>query len=143
MPKILFICTGNYFRSRFAEAWFNHRAGEAGLDWRAFSRGFYPHMAPPGISPHTARAVEELGIATEHVAPDKVKLSETDLLEAALVIAMKESEHRPYFERHYPEWTDEIQYWEAHDIDVQPPVQGLVAIRLQVDRLIAAIQSKK
>ena len=36
---ILFICTGNYYRSRFAEAFFNHHAEVRGLCWRAISRG--------------------------------------------------------------------------------------------------------
>ena len=33
MPKaVLFLCSGNYYRSRHAEAVFNHRAAAAGLD---------------------------------------------------------------------------------------------------------------
>ena len=36
---VLFLCTGNYYRSRFAEVLFNHVAGERGLGWRAESRG--------------------------------------------------------------------------------------------------------
>jgi protein-tyrosine phosphatase len=32
-PKImLFLCTGNYYRSRFAELLFNHLAKQRGLD---------------------------------------------------------------------------------------------------------------
>jgi hypothetical protein len=39
-PKImLFLCTGNYYRSRFAELLFNHLAKQRGLDWQATSRG--------------------------------------------------------------------------------------------------------
>lgn len=141
MARILFICTGNYFRSRFAEAYFNHLSAAEGIEWKAFSRGFFPNMAPPGISPHTRKAIRLLGIEEVHVAPDKHKLSEADLLEADLVIALKDSEHRPYFEAYFPEWADQVQYWEAHDIDVQPPDQGLLAIRLQVDRLFQALKN--
>ncbi len=36
---VLFLCTGNYYRSRFAEALFNSVAGKMGLPWRASSRG--------------------------------------------------------------------------------------------------------
>lgn len=40
MPNtILFICTGNYYRSRYAEIYFNHLVSKIDLDWRAFSRG--------------------------------------------------------------------------------------------------------
>ena len=36
---VLFLCTGNYYRSRFAEILFNSVAGKMGLQWRASSRG--------------------------------------------------------------------------------------------------------
>jgi len=36
---VLFLCTGNYYRSRHAEAVFNHHAERLGLGWRAVSRG--------------------------------------------------------------------------------------------------------
>ena len=36
---VLFLCTGNYYRSRFAEAVFNSVAARMGLSWRASSRG--------------------------------------------------------------------------------------------------------
>ncbi|WP_372478273.1 arsenate reductase/protein-tyrosine-phosphatase family protein [Nostoc mirabile] len=39
MNKILFLCTGNYYRSRFAEHLFNWLATKQGLDWQADSRG--------------------------------------------------------------------------------------------------------
>ena len=37
--RLLFLCTGNYYRSRFAELLFNALAREAGLSWIASSRG--------------------------------------------------------------------------------------------------------
>jgi protein-tyrosine phosphatase len=39
VKTILFLCTGNYYRSRFAEELFNHHAERAGLYWVAQSRG--------------------------------------------------------------------------------------------------------
>jgi protein-tyrosine-phosphatase len=38
MPSILFLCAGSYYRSRFAEELFNHRAPGLGLAWSATSR---------------------------------------------------------------------------------------------------------
>ena len=37
---VLFLCTGNYYRSRFAEALFDSVAVRMGLPWRASSRGW-------------------------------------------------------------------------------------------------------
>ena len=39
MPTVLFLCSGNYYRSRFAEIFFNWLAPQQGLNWRAESRG--------------------------------------------------------------------------------------------------------
>ena len=36
---VLFLCTGNYYRSRFAEILFNSVAEKMGLPWKASSRG--------------------------------------------------------------------------------------------------------
>jgi protein-tyrosine-phosphatase len=38
MKRVLFLCTGNYYRSRFAELLFNYRARSTGLAWEASSR---------------------------------------------------------------------------------------------------------
>jgi protein-tyrosine-phosphatase len=36
---VLFFCTGNYYRSRFAQIVFNSVAGKMGLPWNASSTG--------------------------------------------------------------------------------------------------------
>ena len=37
--NVLFLCTGNYYCSRFAEILFDSVAGKMGLHWKASSRG--------------------------------------------------------------------------------------------------------
>ncbi|MBD3320550.1 MAG: hypothetical protein GF350_05575 [Chitinivibrionales bacterium] len=39
--SILFLCTGNYYRSRFAEILFNTISGALELEWKAISRGVH------------------------------------------------------------------------------------------------------
>lgn len=39
MNIVLFLCMGNYYRSRFAEEIFNDLAERGGLPWKAQSRG--------------------------------------------------------------------------------------------------------
>ena len=38
MESILFLCTGNYYRSRLAEEYFNHLAAAKQLSTKAYSR---------------------------------------------------------------------------------------------------------
>src|SRR5207237_6225035 len=60
---VLFLCTGNYYRSRFAEHYFNALAAAAGLAWRAVSRGLRLNPNNPGpISRQTVRWLGERGI---------------------------------------------------------------------------------
>ena len=40
MKRVLFLCTGNYYRSRFAELLFNSIAQGRELGWQADSCGF-------------------------------------------------------------------------------------------------------
>ena len=59
MNKILFLCTGNYYRSRFAEHLFNWLATKQGLDWQADSRGLALERGinskPKSFSPESDR----------------------------------------------------------------------------------------
>src|SRR5690349_7075658 len=105
MRKLLFLCTGNYYRSRFAEILFNQLAREGCLDWTAFSRavaierGARWNVGP--ISAHAREACRVRGITL----PDPISLPtqacEADFAAAHRVIALKEAEHRPYIEQRF------------------------------------------
>ena len=61
MHVVLFLCTGNYYRSRFAEMLFNWLAPQRQLSWRADSRGLDPDPLNYGpISRHTREALQQL-----------------------------------------------------------------------------------
>jgi protein-tyrosine phosphatase len=137
MHHVLFICTGNYYRSRFAEAVFNHLARQHRLNWRAFSRGLAIHLAPEdGLSIHTRAALAARGIPEEHTATAKAPVTEQDLRRADLRIALKEAEHRPYIHAHFPTWEDRILYWHVHDLDEADADQALPEIESQVGALV-------
>lgn len=144
MREILFICTGNYYRSRYAEALFNHEASRRGLDWRAVSRGLAIHLAPPrGLSPHTIRQLQERGIPRGGTGADPVQAQESDFRRAVRVVALKETEHRPLMVRLHPGWVNRIGYWEISDLDAATPEVALGAIETQVAALIRELEGAK
>src|SRR5712672_1613146 len=114
MRKLLFLCTANYYRSRFAEMLFNHLAVESQLNWKADSRGIATILGADNtdvISENTVNKLMGLGvvIGNNHRRPIQVQIQ--DFERADLVIALDEQEHRPYMQRWFLDWTDRIQYW--------------------------------
>ena len=138
--EVLFICTGNYYRSRFAEALFNHNAIEAELPWRAFSRGVAVHLAPTDLSPHTRQALETRGIDIRMTAPTRIALTEIDLHRAERRIALKRTEHEKHIADRFPEWREKVESWDIDDLDVAPPDEALPHLEQAVLRLLRELQ---
>ncbi len=134
--RVLFICTGNYYRSRFAEAVFNSGAEERGLDWRAFSRGLATHLVEGDLSPHTEDRMRRRGVDRRHTAPGRQSLTEADLRSADRVIALQEEEHRPMLAAAFPRWEPRVEYWDVADLGFAEPGDALDAIERRVDRLL-------
>ena len=141
--RVLFICTGNYYRSRFAEAFFNARAEERGLAWRAISRGLATHLVEGDLSPHTADRLRRHGIERRHTAPTRQSLTEADLRAADRVIALQEAEHRPLMAAAFPAWETRAEYWGVADLDGAEPADALTAIERRVDRLLDDLAARE
>lgn len=141
MSEILFICTGNYYRSRFAEAVFNHHALRARLAWRAFSRGLAIELAPPDspISPHTIEGLHRRSIALACTGPRPQSLVETDLRRAVRIVALKEAEHRPMIAMRFPGWETRVEFWHVSDIDQTDPTEALDVIESRVRTLVSEL----
>jgi protein-tyrosine phosphatase len=136
-PTVLFLCTGNYYRSRFAELYFNALAIEHGSRWRADSRGLRIHPGNVGpISTHTIRWLTDMGIALPDPLRFPIPIAEDDLASAQLVVAIKEAEHRPLLEANHPAWAERVEYWHIHDLDVAMPESALPLLRAKVKELM-------
>ena len=143
LKTVLFLCTGNYYRSRFAEELFNHRAARDGLGWRADSRALAVERGKNNVGPIShlvLHALEARGCAPQGVARMPQPCTRTDLEEAALVIALKDSEHRPVMRERFPGWEARTEFWLVDDIDVAPPDQALAAIEREVERLLGRLR---
>lgn len=141
MKQVLFLCTGNYYRSRYAEIMFNVLAHRAGLPHRAFSRGLAPSPRNVGpMSQHTIEALTRLGIEhTEHLR-DPIDVSEADFDKAELTIAVKEAEHRPLMQRRFPALVDRVEYWHVDDLDYADPAIALPHLDALLGSLITRLK---
>jgi protein-tyrosine phosphatase len=98
VKTVLFLCTGNYYRSRFAEELFNHQAERGGLDWIAQSRGLALERGAHNvglISPFALHALKEMSISARGADRFPQQCTADDLASADFVVAVKEQEHRP------------------------------------------------
>jgi protein-tyrosine phosphatase len=136
MKTVLFLCTGNYYRSRLAEFYFNHLAAEHGQPWRATSRGLRITGSNVGpLSAHTRAWLAQQGISASepHRMPEPVK--EADFWSAQHIVAVKEAEHRSIIEDAFPQWTDRVEFWHVHDLDAATPDEAIPQLVAHVDEL--------
>ena len=145
MPKrtdktVLFLCTGNYFRSRFAEIVFNHVAGKFGLAWKASSRALAPDPAKRNVGPMARVAIDALEQMGIRAAADFARLPQEvtseELEQAQCIVALKQTEHLPMLEERFPAWVEKVEFW---DVDDDPKVLEL--IEREVMDLIARLIS--
>ncbi len=137
--RVLFICTGNFYRSRFAEAVFNHHAELRKLPWAAFSRGLAIHLAEGHLSTFTTEALGTRQIELRHTNAGRIRLSEDDLLNSDYRIAMDHSEHFAMMRSQFPTWADQIDYWDVSDIPFRASEDALPEIELKVMQLLEEV----
>lgn len=145
MRQVLFICSGNFYRSRFAEAVFNHHAAQRQLGVRAFSRGLATHLVQGEgeISLYARFALAARGIPIHHTGTHPVQLSRADLERAFRVIAVKEAEHRPLMRQLFPDWAERIEYWTVHDLDAATPDVSIPLLERRVLALLEACAERQ
>ena len=125
-PKtILFLCTGNYYRSRFAEILFNSVATRMGLPWQATSCGLALERGVNNIGPMAVSALEDLtkrGLRVPTRMP--VQATAKDFEQADWVVALKEDEHLPLLRERFPDWGSKVEFWHVDDVpDIFPLIE--------------------
>jgi protein-tyrosine phosphatase len=138
MKQVLFLCSANYYRSRFAEHLFNWLAPRRSILWNADSRGLEVERWGDigAISAYAVQALKlrEIPISGNHRRPQQLALE--DLTKSELVVALKESEHRTMMADLFPEWEDAVEYWHIHDLDCAEPEEALPVLENHVRGLV-------
>jgi protein-tyrosine phosphatase len=141
--KILFLCTGNYYRSRFAEYFFNYQANQQNLNWFADSRGLALERGVNNVGKisHyavTALANKEIILGQNINFPQQLQI--VDLETSARIIALDKLEHLPLMRERFPQWADKIEYWLVHDIDKTAADEALKQIEMGILILIQELR---
>jgi protein-tyrosine phosphatase len=137
MKTVLFLCSGNYYRSRYAEILFNWQAQQCSLAWKADSRGLDPDLMNPGpMSRDTMAALRKLGIPFDKYLRLPLTVTDGDFHGAHHVVAVKEAEHRPMIERTFSKWLDRVEFWHVHDLDYCGPEETIPHLHREVVGLV-------
>jgi protein-tyrosine phosphatase len=142
MKRVLFLCSGNYYRSRFAEIFFNWHAEHRGLPWRAESRGLALDDRNAGpLSRHTSAHLAARGISWAEYLRSPLPVTDSDFATANRVIAVKAAEHQAMVETKFPAWRDRVEYWHVHDLDCATPPETLAHLEREVVQLLTGLSA--
>lgn len=148
MKIVLFLCTGNYYRSRYAEEMFNYLAPAECPGWRAASRGIAVDLGTKNVGPiarSAARALQDRGVDFKPLLARKpMQVAIADLDSADHIVALKREEHFPLMQKRFPSWVAvndpcRIEYWRIHDVDRMSPEQALPLIEEQLRGLLGRL----
>jgi len=139
IKTVLFLCTGNYYRSRFAEELFNHRSAGCAPEYQAISRALAIERGIDNPGPLSRFAIDGLRIRGvtpkgDRRFPRQCVLE--DLERAQCVVALNEAEHRPLMRERFPQWETRIQYWNIEDVGFLDPKIALATLDADVNALL-------
>ena len=142
--KILFLCTGNYYRSRFAEEYFNHLIELKGIKWRASSKGLSKNMPSPNnpgpISVHALEAIKERHIQSNNLSRYPQPIDNDDFISYHKIIALSKEEHEPMLKERFEQHLEKITYFEVGDLPLEAPKSAMHKISLLVEKLVEELK---
>ncbi len=145
MKQILFLCSGNYYRSRFCELYFNALAERSRLSWRADSSALLRDLSDTGnvgaIAKEVIEKLNELGVESlAHPRMPKIATAK-QICTANRVYAASRVEHAPMVEEHFLEQADLIEFFEVEDVPIMQPEEAFELLCKDVERVIEELTS--
>ena len=116
MHNILFVCTANIFRSRFAEEVFNFLAAEERIPAKAFSAGLKVgeyHVRK--IHRPALEQLDKLNIKPKRPNELSVHIDEVQLTKYNQLICMDKAEHKPMVLSNLKLKEFNFEYWDIID----------------------------
>ena len=147
--KVTFVCTGNYYRSRFAESYFNYLCDILKLDYVADSYGLAIHFADElakehgEVSPFSRERMNYIGIPERYFERDRKSLTKDAIENSDMVIAMDKEEHTPMIMESFPSYINQFNFFEVKDVFDWEPKQTLDETQKMVERMINDIVNEK
>lgn len=126
--RLLFLCTGNHYRSRFAEEYWNELVEREAVTWRADSRALGEPPDPREHGTMSADALAELarlGIRSRGALRPPLRVRDEDFARSSHVIALDGDEHRPMVLRLFPVQLELIEYWDIGDVWKEEPKSAM------------------
>ncbi|MGD0837191.1 MAG: low molecular weight phosphatase family protein [Polyangia bacterium] len=136
---VLFVCTGNFYRSRFAEAIFKAHATPGSAS--ASSRGLDTSKPrATGLSPLVVDELKRLKISPDLVADYPRQLKREDLDAADVVVLLNGPEHAPMLKKQFPQVDmTKVRQWSVPDVPAMAASDAFAQITRQVDLLIVEL----
>jgi protein-tyrosine phosphatase len=139
---ILFLCTGNYYRSRFAEELWTHLEDRNPSGWHAESRGLFVDQGLANVGPisrYARHALAAAGVRLSEPVRAPRQVEREDFVACSPVVAMSDSEHRAMMQSRFPAWVHVIEYWDIEDIEVCAPEIAMKRLTSRVHELRARL----
>ena len=146
--KVTFVCTGNYYRSRFAESYFNYLCDILKLNYIADSYGLAIHYADElaeehgEISPFSKERMESIGIPNFYFERDRKSLTKDAIENADLIVAMDKDEHTEMILEQFPTYINQFNFFKVKDVFDWEPKKTLDETQKKVEAMINDIMNE-